>query len=507
MRLLISIIISSYFVTVYSVKEIELECEKIPKTWRSPYKTEHSCEFHQVHVKNNFTKIRILDSEFIEFPEVLFQNSTFFVFPVELIEQLPEVTTILMTSVQLKIIPESTFASAQHLETLDLSKNNLTEIGEKTFCGAENLESLTLHGNKIKIISKKAFLCTPKVRFLVLSFNELELIEAETFAPLTNLKYLDMNNNKLKEIASNAFVNNPLKYGLILSDNKLNNLELNIGTEVRDIKVSNNKLKSFSLKSSNSAASVIEIVANNNELSSMTIDSTIDVKQIRLDNNKMENLDSLLSLSSLIVLSLSNNSLKHIQGLDKFPNLKRLDLSQNKVSLDQGVFNPLKNLKWIKLSNTAMTKFDFEWFGTPENSLENLQTLEINQNKLTEFDFTEVHRYFPGLRGIMVNDNPFNCSFVEQMLKYFELQTKIQVWDADTESPETNVEHVKCQTETKEDPHPHRTLIWGLVFGMAALGIVIGFAVYKYKRSKAVDPVSFSYRPSSNMRNSEIMDP
>ncbi|XP_063702446.1 leucine-rich repeat-containing G-protein coupled receptor 4-like [Culicoides brevitarsis] len=425
-----------------------------------------------------------------------------------LLDQIKNVTGITMVKVQLRNISDFALQNATKLQNLLLSFNNLTEIGDNTFSGAINLENLNLAHNCISKISSKAFVNTPNLKYLGLGFNKLEEIDAELFLPLKNLWNLSLYNNKIKYIAATAFTKIPNLLVLYLNHNNLESLELHIESRLSQLYVSYNKLKSLTLKSVKSGAMSGCVEAKSNQLSSINIDPSLYVVQLYLSSNKIESLDSILSHTKIFRLNLDGNLLRNLDGLNKLKRLTYLDLSSNNITYQPDVFGSLQQLNWLNLSNTSMTHFSFEWFGIQKN----LFDLELSRNLLKELDYKRFSIYFPNLDALTINNNQFNCTFLEDMMTYWKNMTQISIWDAKTVDPTPNVANIKCiNEEIKKEVYMEESKLFGKMFVMiSCIGIFIfvGFLLVlflmKKIRNKYCIRISSNNQSCNELMNSEF---
>ncbi|NXA16509.1 TLR7 protein, partial [Sapayoa aenigma] len=246
-------------------------------------------------------------------------------------------------------IEETAFLELKKLTILSLKSNNLTHIPpnlsstlkelyiynnmiqviqEHDLSGLTNLEILDLSGNcprcynapypcipcpKSSIeIHSKAFDSLKNLRILRLHSNSLQNIPSSWFKNIKNLKELDLSQNFLmKEIGDAQFLK------LIPS---LVELDLSFNFELKVYSPFLNLSKTFS------------------SLSSL---QTLRIKGYVFKELREEDLGPLLSLRNLTVLDLGTNFIKvaDLAVFKKFPALKFIDLSVNKISPSSGESN------------------------------------------------------------------------------------------------------------------------------------------------------------------------
>ncbi|NXF12004.1 TLR7 protein, partial [Smithornis capensis] len=246
-------------------------------------------------------------------------------------------------------IEETAFLELKKLTILSLKSNNLTHIpsnlsptlkelyiynnmiqviGEHDLSGLTNLEILDLSGNcprcynapypcipcrnKSIEIHSKAFDSLKHLRTLRLHSNSLQSINSCWFKNIKSLKELDLSQNFLmKEIGDAQF----LKFIPSLVE-----LDLSFNFELKVYSPFLNLSKTFS------------------SLSNL---ETLRIKGYVFKELKTGDLDPLLNLRNLTVLDLGTNFIKvaDLAVFKKFPALKFIDLSVNKISPSSGDSN------------------------------------------------------------------------------------------------------------------------------------------------------------------------
>jgi len=126
-----------------------------------------------------------------------------------------------------------------------------------------------------------------------------------------------------------------------------------------------------------------------------------DVTEIQLENNGIQDIKPLEPMTKLIKLNLANNKIKGMNIFtndDSFPNLKWLDVSNNKLTEIPALKCP--KLEYLDLSFNKMEKVNEGWVGHPNirilkcvdnkyktlapfKSMANLEELYMAQNLLT----------------------------------------------------------------------------------------------------------------------------
>uniref|UniRef100_A0A8C6Z360 Toll like receptor 7 n=1 Tax=Nothoprocta perdicaria TaxID=30464 RepID=A0A8C6Z360_NOTPE len=231
---------------------------------------------------------------------------------------LKNLTILSLKSNNLSYIPPNLSST---LKELYIYNNVIQEIQEHDLFTLHNLEILDLSGNCPRCynapypctpcpkgtieIHPKAFQSLKKLKILRLHSNSLQRILSNWFKNTVNLKELDLSQNFLaKEIGDAQFLK------LIPS---LVELDLSFNFQLQVYSPSLNLSKTFS--------SLVNL-------------ETLRLKGYVFKELKKENLNPLLSLKNLTVLDLGTNFIKvaDLKVFKKFPALKFIDLSVNKIS-------------------------------------------------------------------------------------------------------------------------------------------------------------------------------
>ncbi|NXY89494.1 TLR7 protein, partial [Alcedo cyanopectus] len=239
--------------------------------------------------------------------------------------ELKKLTVLSLKSNNLSHIPPNLPST---LKELYIYNNMIQVVQEHDLSALCNLEILDLSGNCPRCynapypcvpcpkntieIHSLAFYSLEKLRILRLHSNSLQTIPSSWFKNIRNLKELDLSQNFLmKEIGDAQF----LKFIPSLVE-----LDLSFNFEV--------KIYSPYLKLSKTFSSLSNL-------------ETLRLKGYVFKELREENLDPLFRLKNLTVLDLGTNFIKvaDLSMFNKFPALKIIDLSVNKISPSSGESN------------------------------------------------------------------------------------------------------------------------------------------------------------------------
>lgn len=227
------------------------------------------------------------------------------------------------------------------------------------------LETIDLSKNKIKVIERNCFK-NLKLSRLDLSNNQISDVG---WTQLPFLKMLNLENIFVEIIPTNAFRGSPLLESLLLKNNNLNILEsgcFNGLQNLRIINLSNSKLSSLNENNFNHFSSIfdktnqIELLdIGYNGIENIDKDAFKDFPRLNkliLNFNKIENLTFLNQIPSLQYLNLEHNLIQSVNC--EIFNLKELILKENLISSVEKIFEKLRKLVSIDLSENPLKKFE-----------------------------------------------------------------------------------------------------------------------------------------------------
>lgn len=170
-------------------------------------------------------------------------------------------------------------------------------------------------------------------------------------------------------------------------------------------------------------------------------DVIINLKTLNLSNNKIVKFESdSFPIRNLVTLDLSNNKLTTLNKtiFERLTKLKHLNLSDNSIGkLEVQIFSHQKQLISLDLSKNNLITFDFHVFSPNLSNWhrsffalrivngiqslidpylnENLQSLDLSNNQLIEMNNFQSGN-FSQLSLLDINDNEFNCSYLQIFL-------------------------------------------------------------------------------------------
>ncbi|XP_076839254.1 uncharacterized protein LOC143484434 isoform X1 [Brachyhypopomus gauderio] len=316
-------------------------------------------------------------------------------------------TTIHLTSSNLRSISEVELMYCKDVLTLDLAENSLNNITHWAFRSMDKLNTLYLSYNKLNTVPT-AIGNLSSLKILDLSYNSIHSLTHSDFYNLTELNMLIIYGNSLSFIENCAFQNlGKLRY-LRIDSGRLFSVTNSFKTCLQKLNVLNlaqNKLNSIHKGDFGDLYSLTHLLLNDNQITTIeqgAFKRLGDLKVLNLQSNK-------ITKSSITVAVLS--------GLT---NLKVLLLNNNYISyndpndLKQPPFVHLKSLDHLAIhsqGHKGMTNIPFN-FLVGLTSLQKLTAANLNLNSLHYSTFSHT----PKLWHLDLSRNEF-ISLSSQLFK------------------------------------------------------------------------------------------
>ena len=296
-------------------------------------------------------------------------SDTFFRFP------LPRLERLYLQSIHLRPTWNATaFQPLLKLKYLGLANNQISYIHTAAMGGNfEDLSALNLEHNFLQHFPKSCYYrrsIYPALERLDLYGNGIQTLPKNVCLP--KLKILDLSWNRIKRLSTGMFGVSrfPSLHSLILED-------LRPVEKIEAFAFNNTSLKTFSFMYNNlNFESDTVHVDSFKGLTSLT---TLQLGHNYLSNVRLSRL--LSSCTALEYLYLGNTDLDEITAntLAQFPKLVQISLQRNRLSsLPAGVFDSLKQLRRVDLSNCQLTIISEDTFGS--ETQRRLQHLDLSGN-------------------------------------------------------------------------------------------------------------------------------
>ncbi|KAL1386798.1 hypothetical protein pipiens_012802 [Culex pipiens pipiens] len=273
---------------------------------------------------------------------------------------------------------EDSWWNQKSLTTLDLSSNTLTSISENV----KNLGDLTvlnLQDNALTALPE-GIGCLTKLTKLSLGRNKLSELP-ESFFNLRELKSLNLSHNDFAEIHANVSDLIMLEV-LDISFNSLNSLPGGIGFLVRlqQLTLNNNRLTELPNDIVNLRnLHKMDLAKNDLKLLPPVMGELRKLECLYVQHNDVAELPDFTGCDALKELHISNNFIKSIPAdfCENLPQLKILDLRDNKIEKLPDEISMLASLTRLDLSNNSISSLP-----SCLSTLAHLVSLQVDGNPI-----------------------------------------------------------------------------------------------------------------------------
>ncbi|XP_066478770.1 slit homolog 1 protein [Tiliqua scincoides] len=333
---------------------------------------------------------------------------------------LPETMTEIRLELNgIKSIPPGAFSSYKKLRRIDLSNNQISEIAPDAFQGLRSLNSLVLYGNKITELPKGVFGGLYALQLLLLNANKINCIRADAFADLQNLSLLSLYDNKIQTLAKGTFATLRAIQTLHLAQNpficdcnlkwladflRANPIETSGARCASPRRLANKRIGQIKSKKFRCSPKEQYFIPGTEDyqLNSECHSDVVCPPKCRCEANVVE--CSNLKLTKIperlpqatAELRLNNNEIAVLEAtgiFKKLPHLKKINLSNNKVSeIEDGAFEGAASVSELHLTANQLESVRSAMF----RGLDGLRTLMLRNNRINC-----IHNdSFTGLRNV-----------------------------------------------------------------------------------------------------------
>jgi Leucine-rich repeat (LRR) protein len=293
--------------------------------------------------------------------------------PEDLMEQYPNITSLIATNLDLKNLTGTFKRNQTVLKNLDLSQNLLTVIQDWEFRGLRNLTTLSLANNLLREITVGAFYGLSNLQKIMLSHNRIQILAAEFFRTVEELQ---IDNNQLENFKMDFFVS---------GTSNMRKLEL-----------------------------------QNNQIGNISSSKNISVQELNLSGNNIVDLDFLRHCKNLESLDLSFNVNATLTNQTFEYNTELTNLTMQNMSLirvGETIYNLLSyssNLEQLDIGCNQLESINFERMP----NLPKLRSMKLTGNELTEFNTSKLKEHCVNLSEIDITGNKLNDSTLKCLVQY-----------------------------------------------------------------------------------------
>lgn len=264
------------------------------------------------------------------------------------------------------------------LTKLILASNQISKVSSK-IKNLDTLQILDLHDNNISLLPEDMG-ALEQLTKLNLSHNKLNFLPLG-FYNLKSLRVLNLNHNELNEINEDIGSLDMLN-DLDLAHNKLMELPNTVGhlTKVTNFNVSHNNLESLPTDISfMRSVTCLELSHNNLVSVTDTLQELHNLERLYLQHNKLKTMPVLKNCQHLKEVYLGFNQIEELTDVDleNMPNIKMIDLRENKIPLLPDEIINLQGLERLDVSNNDLATLPFS-LGT----LPHLKSLQVDGNPM-----------------------------------------------------------------------------------------------------------------------------
>ncbi|XP_010211760.1 PREDICTED: slit homolog 1 protein [Tinamus guttatus] len=319
----------------------------------------------------------------------------------------------------IKSIPPGAFSPYKKLRRIDLSNNQISEIAPDAFQGLRSLNSLVLYGNKITELPKGVFGGLFALQLLLLNANKINCVRADTFQDLQNLSLLSLYDNKIQSLAKGTFASLRAIQTLHLAQNpfvcdcnlkwladflRANPVETSGARCASPRRLANKRIGQIKSKKVRCAAKEQYFIPGTEDyqLNSECNSDVVCPPKCRCESGVVECSNLKLTKiperipQSTAELRLNNNEISVLEAtgiFKKLPHLKKINLSNNKVSeIEDGAFEGAASVSELHLTVNQLESVRSGMF----RGLDGLRTLMLRNNRISC-----IHNdSFTGLRNV-----------------------------------------------------------------------------------------------------------
>ncbi|KAL3279763.1 hypothetical protein HHI36_017271 [Cryptolaemus montrouzieri] len=336
----------------------------------------------------------------------------------DIFSNLPNLYLLSLNGNKIDYIPRNIFQNLSNLEQLSLWNNELKNFEDGVFDHLTNLRLLELSLNKIETLSDYLFNNLRNLKNISLRRNNLKSISRKVFENCTLLMSLKLDQNPNLILVDDVFSNFTHLKSAYLSENKLKTLSATLfsgSLNLKTIHLDQNELEDLPQYIFKDLQKLQNLFLNYNELSYLhpeIFSNLRNLEELNLSYNNLSTLDQniLKPLKNLKSIDLSYNKITTLpeQILSRNKKLAKFCMTHNGFDFDESKFGSMMlfsspssmNLKKVDLSYNKIKKYP-----TILNTITTMEEINLEHNAIREIKVTDMKTSNPGLLKINLDFN------------------------------------------------------------------------------------------------------
>ncbi|XP_059170224.1 slit homolog 2 protein-like isoform X2 [Physella acuta] len=330
-----------------------------------------------------------------------------------LFKRLPNLQLLDLTDNVIHEIEDAAFEKADMLSDLQLSNNDLSQLSGKVFQGLPNVKTIMLRGNKITCINNVTFTETPRLRLLSLYDNQIRCIMKSSFDRLHYLSTLNLMANPFNCNCHLDWLSDWLKKRNVITGSPT----CTAPSAVKNTPIQDLSPKDFVCEENNELGCHVGIQPCCPDSNMVIVENSCDPRAycppkctctgtvVRCSNQQIQEVPKYIPLDTTELYLDKNGITKVPYDIGLLTNLKRLDLSHNKiVTLPSQIFSNLTQLSTLILSYNNLQCISETSF----SNLQNLRILSLHENNVSSIPYGAFDS-LKSLSHIALGGNPLFC--------------------------------------------------------------------------------------------------
>lgn len=235
-------------------------------------------------------------------------------------------------------------------------------------------------------------------------------LQTGTFSNLTHLRYLKLIDNGIKVVRPRAFINLPALRTLLLHRNEIENIPTGVFEHLNIVRLSfyGNSIKTIADEAFNDLPELEVLDLSNNHLEVFTrhmFNNVPNIRELYLSFNKLK--------------SISDRAFEHIFSNNVFHDRNIIDFSSNSIDrVHPNAFQGLRDVYELRLNDNRLAELKFVHL----KHVRVANVFNLKSNCFNELHSTFFSTVLNNTKEIVLDNNPWTCTFVKQVLKWEKMR-------------------------------------------------------------------------------------